>query len=131
MEFGCTQSLKLVDVWSFLWNSPFFLYIHTTFAVFPNRFETRLLPSKRLHVFLGGRHFVFGVRADGLAASYLPQPHFSHFKSAASTEIGHHEKKHDVGGVVNGNVRRFHILTTRQENAQKTHLKRKRTRSIS
>ena len=58
----------------------FFLYIHTTIAVFPNRFETRLLPSKRLNVFLGGRHFVFGVRADGLAASYRPKTSFFTFQ---------------------------------------------------
>jgi len=42
-----------------------------------DRFETRPLPSKKSQRLLGwGRHFVFGVRADGLLASYRPKSRF-------------------------------------------------------
>ena len=94
MKFGDTQSLKCGRCWTLFNEILHFLYFHTTIAVFPNRFETRLLPSKRLNVFLGGDD-ISSLESE-LTVSQLAiarKPHFWHFKSAASTEIRRHERR--------------------------------------
>ena len=84
-EFGDTQSLKCGRCWTLFNEILHILYIHTTIAVFPNRFETRLLPSKRLNVFLGGDD-ISSLESE-LTVSQLAiarKRFFQHFKSGSS-----------------------------------------------
>ena len=116
--FGIAQSLKFGVCSIILRNSPSFLYFNTTIAVFPNRFETRLLPTKRLNVFWVGTIFRLGVRAWGVADSYRPQTSFFTFQICGEHGDRTSREKYDFSGIVSGDALRFHIpQRTRHEDA--------------